>query len=929
MMKETDGQKRKAEYIKLPITNASTYYGLSKSQMIWIGAGLAVGSLAFFLLYGKVNINLLMFIICAIIAIVSTLGVVRIQGTPLLLYYLQSFKGDDKRYFCRSGVYNDTLQENKTKKKKKSKQDDLDNFFIVEEDTAKGNANMKKKTKNNYSKKVNVPKTAQDTIPFIEAYDNGLFLVKENTYALIFEFSNIDYSLLRDDEKDNKITSYQKLLNGLPTGVKYQELIMNVGKNRDSLENALYPAQIETDLQKDYVNVIDNYIDKSDGRSAQKRLFVALSYKLLNSADTPNILFKAYRELETRFKNIGSDTNILKPNEVFELLYTFYHPFDTTSFMLPQNIYSSGGRIKDYIAPSIINFKGNGKEFQIGNAFCRILYVQNYERQITDDFIADLLDNDYRICVSKFATRIDKGDAIKKINVSYSANEEKIQKRNKDNKKSGEDFIPFSLQKKRDEFQKALHALEKANTELFEVGIFISISAETEKELNDIYLTIKERAWQHQIRVETLVKQQERGMKSLLPFGVNYFSVADGNNVNHYLMTDCASVLMPFSSRTLFAESGLCYGTNIITGESIVIDRTDEMNSNGFVLGTSGGGKSMFSKIEDISVMLKYPNDEIIIIDPDGEYGRIADMPDFDGEKITIAPNSPTRINVFDIDLNYSENGLDAISLKSSFVMGIVETIKGDVLTSSERSIVDRVVRKIYLPYAKSKDMKDIPTFTTFYEELKSLPEEEAKSLAIALELYVTGSFNSFATKSNVTFTKKLTVIDTSQMGEQMSSIGLQIILEMLWQRVKDNSARGVRTWVKVDEFATLFTDSEGRETTKSGAFFKSVYQRIRKLGGVATAITQNITEVLRSPQAETMFNNAEFVVLLQQKKRDLDKLCEIFSLSEAQAHYLATGRAGTGLLICGKKTVPFDNKIPRDSLLYKVCTTNFNDKAV
>lgn len=918
----TDGGKRKANIIKLPITNTDMgLFGLTKKQLLSVLIGILVGGAVLWLGWGKLNINILMSLEVLIIGVAITLGIWQVQGVPLLKYFINSFKGDDKRYFCRVGIYNQEAA--KLAQGNKKKKSEIDDFFVLEE---KEEIKMKEKTKqNNYSKKLNIPKTAQDTIPFIEAYDNNLFLVDEDTYTLIFEFENIDYTLLRDDEKDSKITSYQRLLNGLPTGVKYQEFIINVSKSRENIEKALFPKAVETELQKDFVSVMENFISKSDGRSAQKRMVVALSYKLKTSIDNPNILFKAYAELQARFKAIGSDTWILQPEEVFELLYIYFHPFDKTEFLLPQNIYSGGGNIKDYIAPSIINFKGNGKDFQIGTAFSRVLYVQAFERQITDEFIADLLDNDYHICVSKFSSRIDKGEAIKKINSAYSANEERIQKRNQSNKRSGEDFIPFSLRKKRDEFLKALNALEGANTELFEVGIFVGISAETQEQLEDIYKTIKERAWQHQVRVDVLVQQQENAMRSLLPFGVNRFSVANGNSVNIFLMTDAASVLLPFSSRTLFAESGICYGTNRTTGETIVLDRTDEMNSNGFILGSSGGGKSMQSKIEDFSVMMKYPEDELIIIDPMAEYGNLIDY--FDGERIVIAPNSPTCINVFDIDLDYSENGLDAVSLKSDFVMSIVETIKGSAITSNERSIIDRTVRKIYIPFAKSRDKKDMPTFTTFYNELKKLPEEEAKSLAVALELYVTGSFNSFASQSNVSFSKKVTIIDTSQIGDQMASIGLQIILEMLWQRVKDNSARGIRTWVKVDEFSTLFTDSDGRETTRSGAFFKSVYQRIRKLGGVVTAITQNITEVLRSPQAETMFNNAEFVVLLQQKKRDLDKLIEIFSLSDTQAHYLTTGERGTGLLICGKKTVPFDIRIPRDSLMYKACTTDFADK--
>lgn len=363
-----------------------------------------------------------------------------------------------------------------------------------------------------------------------------------------------------------------------------------------------------------------------------------------------------------------------------------------------------------------------------------------------------------------------------------------------------------------------------------------------------------------------------------------------------------------------------------MTNSAIVLDRITEMNSNGFILGPSGSGKSVFAKMEISDVLFRYPEDEIIIIDPENEYSLMAQ--EYGGEVLKLAPNSPTRFNIFDIDINYTEEGKDAVSIKSEFIMTVVETAKGFPITASEKSIIDRCVRDAYREYTLygGRDQSKLPTLTTLYNLLKSMPEPEAQQLALVLELYVIGSFRSFAGNTNIEVKSKFLVLDIFDMGEQLRAVGLQIILEYLWQRVIDNKKRGVRTWVWVDEFSIMFNDTDGREMLQSGKFFTKVYSRIRKHGGVATGITQNIIEVLDSPQAKSILNNSEFVVLLQQKPENLKEIVRLFSLSPTQEAFLKTGEKGTGVIVCGTKIIPFDKTISTEGKLYEIISTNFTE---
>lgn len=783
----------------------------------------------------------------------------------------------------------------------------------------------KKKNKSLFSGGMKIPKTAQDTIPFMEVYENGLFLVGEDEYTLIFAFENLDYSLLRESEQMETYEDYQNLLNALPTDVRYQEFIMNSSINAEKLRKVMIPPERKYgQLYDNYCEIMEENIKKSEQACAKKVMLIALSYTPQTKVDNINVLFKYFRELQTYFNQLNVEVKQLMPEEVFSILHEYYHPFDDIEFLLPGNLYARGGRLKDYIAPSVFAFKG--KEVEVGASFTRIMYVNRYDRELDDTFLSELLDNNYKIAVSKHIIRVDKGDALEKVRQEIFNVQGQIQKRMEDNHKRGGNFVPFRLTDKLSELQDLQNRLSGSNIELFELSMFISLSAETKDDLEELTKYIKTKATKHQVTINYLTRQQEKGMNSVLPLGKNHL----GSAVSTYLLTDAAAILIPFSYRTYFNNSGVFYGINKVTNSAIILDRTEEMNSNGFVLGPSGSGKSVFVKLEIADVLFKYPNDEIIVIDPDNEYGALIQEENFDGEVLKLSPNSPTKYNIFDIDLSYTEEGRDAVAIKSEFIMTVVETAKGSPLTSEEKSILDRCIHSAYYEFQKSdgRDKEKLPTLTTLYELLKAQPEPEAAQIALILELYVTGSLRNFADKTNININKKFLVIDIFDMGEQLRAVGLQIVLEFVWQRVIENKKRGIRTWLWCDEFSIMFNDGSGSNsgTSQSGKFFVKVYSRIRKHGGVATGITQNIIDVLASPEARSMLSNAEFKVLLPQKTDNLKEISALFELSPSQEAFLKTGEKGTGLIICGKKIIPFDKKIPPKGKLYETISTNFKE---
>ena len=793
----------------------------------------------------------------------------------------------------------------------------------------------RKKESKGYSKRKSKARTAQDTIPFDEIYENGMFRCGE-TFSILLMFENIDYKVLRENEKDMFYEKYMHFLNTLPSDVQYQELILNYPVNREMLEDAIIPKQgkqiCSRAVYRDYCQVMEGIIDTAASQSCEQVILAAMSYTPQTKLNDVNILFKYLKALQDEALNFSVKISQLMPEAALEKLHHLYHMADKEPFLLPKSFLQGDVRLKDYIAPASFNFKS--KYIEVGSCYSSVMFVKRFSYECDDEFIIDLLDNTYDIAVSKHLFRMDKTESMKILKRQMNDLEARMEKRRELNAKRGGKYVPYSLRQREKDLEEMQEKLGSSNCDLFAFGIYIYVAADTLEQLNDLKDYIKQVALRHQVVVDVLtgVPQQEMGLQSIMPFA-NPSKTKDGSYLGQpfYLPTDEVANLIPFSYRNNINPAGLIYGINQITNTPIIIDRTEEMNANGFTLGTSGSGKSVTTKAEFFAAAMKYTDDEFIIIDPENEYRPLAaakngDAPPFDAEIIRLSPNTDTYINIFDTDMTYSEDGASAVQMKVDFIMTFCEVVKGSALTAKERSVIDRCTKIVYMDYVLSDgDRSKLPNLTQFYEALKKQDEKEAADIALSLETYVTGSFNIFAHDTNIQYNKRFIIFDIFEMGNQLQTVGLMVLLEMLWQRVIQNKLRGIRTWVWTDEFSIMFND-DSSGIFRTGDFFEKVYKRIRKHGGVATGATQNISEVIKSKQAMTMLQNSEFLVLLAQKEDDLEIIQKMLRLSENQAKYLDIDESGKGLIKCGKRIIPFSNLLPTDSLMYKICTTKFKD---
>ena len=545
-----------------------------------------------------------------------------------------------------------------------------------------------------------------------------------------------------------------------------------------------------------------------------------------------------------------------------------------------------------------------------------MLFVSGYAASLDDDFIPALLDNKFKVTVSKHIDHIDKDIAIKSVTNRLQQLEGDRQTRLQRNRQQGTDYIPYNLKMEIESCLDILQKLEEKE-ELFDVGLYISVSAETMEDLEDITKILVGTCREHLVAVKTAVYRQEDALAAIVPLA------NDKLHITNYLMSSGAAISLAFTYSQLADEGGFYYGRNTKSGHPLIVNRKKDINGNGFYLGQSGSGKSIYCKMEINDVLFQTEKDRVIVIDPEREFIKQCEA--MGGTVVKISPNTKNFINPFDLTPEHGKDE-DAIRNKADLILNLFSVFKNEKLTGKERSIIDRCINQVYFDYQqKGWRAEDIPTFKDFHAILKEQEEQEAKDLALILEMYALGNVDIFAHQSNVNTKNRYIVFDLLEMPGNLKKAAMYIVLEYVWGEVMRNYGRGVYTWVYVDE-AQLFYD-EDEDSASSGSYFDNIAARCRKYGGLLSCSTQNVVGVANSKSGLSMLQNSQFVVLFKQKAKNLERIKELYNLSEQQAARLASPKMGEGLLISKNIAVPFTKVYPADNLVYDAITTNFADK--
>lgn len=832
-------------------------------------------------------------------------------------------------------------------KKKENKKRDLgfENEFEKENEVKKGSKN-KSKQKTSKSGVVKIPKSVQDTIPYIAVYKNGIIETDPGIFTKSYRLEDVNFKIATDEEQEDIFIKYMDILNTFDSDIRMQLVLYNRNMDEKNVHDKIlipYNRDNLNEYREEYNEMLKDKM-KEGRNNITKEKYITLSIKAETLDDAFMKFAKLDTEISTQIKRItGSDAPPMTTIERLEVLADILNDnTEASSFYQKANIsgknletfnYSwmlkEGLTTKDLIGPA--SFKFAKDHYEIGDKFAKTLFLDNLPTFMNSNILSDITEINTNMLVSINYNKLRQDKALSLIRglmVNISSNVVDAQKRAA---KAGysPDLISPELLRAQKEAQELMDDITKRNQSLILTTFIITIIGDTLDAVEKSAEQLKTALGKHMCQIKVLNYQQEKGLSTSLPLGrCDIFT-------DRLLTSQSAAIFIPFSSQELTQVRGMYYGLNAVSKNLILFNRKNSRNANGVILGTPGSGKSFSAKREMINVILN-TDDDIYIIDPEGEYLPLAKL--LDGEVIKIAAGGTTYLNPMDMDINYGDDdenkNVDPIAMKCDFIGGLCETMMGDqkALTSVQKSIIDRCVRILYQPYLQHMkdiqlknpnitcDIKASPTLKDLYEMLLSQPEYDAQLLALSLERFCVGTFDTFAHHTNVSRNKRFIVYDIKDIGDGMKEMGLQVCLNAVWNQIIENKKINRYTWFYIDEFYLL------TQTDSSASFLQQVYKRARKWQGIPTGITQNVGDLLASPQAVAILNNCDFILMLNQSSIDKMQLAKMLNISPTQLSYITNSDPGQGLIYTGKTIVPFIDRFPQNTKLYKVMTTKPDD---
>ena len=752
-------------------------------------------------------------------------------------------------------------------------------------------------------------------------FPDGICRVTDTFYTKTVQFQDINYQLSQNEDKTAIFEGWSDFLNYFDSSIRFQLSFLNLSASQDGFSrNIVIPLKRDgfDDVRQEYSDMLQNQLSKgNNGLAKTKYLTFGIDGENIRTAKPR--LERIETDILNNFKRLGVTAAPMSGADRLRLFHAIFHMDGQETFRFSWDwLAPSGLSTKDFIAPSSFEFR-NGRMFRMGRKFGAASFVQIMAPELNDRMLADFLDMESSQIVNLHIQSVDQVSAIKTVKRKITdLDSAKIEQQKKAVRQGYDmDLIPSDLATYGNEAKKLLQDLQSRNERMFLLTFLVLNTADSLRQLDNNVFQASSIAQKHNCQLVRLDFQQEQGLMSSLPLGYNGIEIQRG------MTTSSTAIFVPFMTQELCMDGeAVYYGLNALSNNVIMANRKKLKNPNGLYLGVPGSGKSFAGKRELVNVFLA-TSDRIIILDPMGEYSPLVRQFGEDGLVVEIAPNSPHHINPMDLDVSVDDE-VSPISLKCDFILSLMELIVGgkDGLQPVERTIIDRCARMVYRDFLNDPEHTPLPTLQDFYGLLCKQTEAEAKRLATALEIYVSGSLNIFNHKTNVGYQDaRVVCFDLKRLGAGLRTIAMHIINDLMNSQVSHNFARGIATWCYYDEFHVLLQD----ELTSS--YFVTIWKMLRKKGCVPSALTQNVKDLLASRQIENIFENSDFMVLLSQAQGDRQILAKQLGISPHQLSYVTHSNSGEGLLFFGNVTIPFVDRFPKNTKLYSIMTTRPEDR--
>ena len=753
-----------------------------------------------------------------------------------------------------------------------------------------------------------VPKRVQDVIPIKRMWNDGIFLAG-NRYSKTFKFTDINYMVASQEAQKKLFLAYAALINSLDCGATTKITLNNRHLNRKNFADTVL-MKLKNDYldyyRMEYNDVIMSKATGGNGIIQEKYVTVSVCKK--NIEDARAYFARVGAELTARFAALGAKVTEMDATEKLRVLHDFYRSGEEVYFRFDaQDMMRKGHDFRDYICPDSI--EKHSDYLMLGGKYARVIYLKDYASFISDQLVTKLTDQSRSMMLSIDIIPVATDEAVREVERKMLGVETNItnwqRRQNANNNFSA--IVPYDMEQQRRETKEYMTDLTSRDQRMMLSVLTIVHLADSKAELDADTDALLKVAADYMCQMAVLRYQQLDGLNTALPIGTRKIDTF------RTLTTESLAVFMPFKVQEIQEPGGIYFGENAISHNLILCNMKNLLNQSMMLLGIPGSGKSFFAKLLIVAIALS-TKDDIIILDPEGEYTPLVKA--LGGSVMCFAVGGSDWLNAMAMEEGYGEGS--PVAFKSQFIMSLLKQIDPDGIRAHHKSIIDRCVA---LVLQEQKKTGKVPTLCTLREKLLEQPEQEARDLALTMELYTSGSLNIFAHETNVDTRNRIQSYDIHDLGEELKQPGFVTITDAMINRVNYNWAHGKKTHIFVDEFHIAY------ENEYSGNSFTSAWRQFRKRNAAPCAITQNVEYMLDSVQASTMVSNSEFVVMLNQAESDQERLSKLLNISPEQMSYVNGSEAGCGLMRYGSALVPFVNRFPVNTELYKLITTKPNEK--
>lgn len=755
--------------------------------------------------------------------------------------------------------------------------------------------------------------SAQETIPYASMSSDGICHVREKLYTKTMSFDDISYRLADDKTQKDIFDCYSHFLNSFDDSISLQLTFISKPSNLKALKQKIRIVNSNAGfeyIQKEFSEMLEKQLEKAND-GFQKQKFITVGIKANNKNDATTKLYRICSDISSQLNSFGVKAEPINGKTRLALFNScFNNEYDESFNFSWELVNKTGYTTKDFIAPSVFDFREKNS-FKSGNVCGSVSFVDITASELSDSFLSDLLELDMTLYINLHIKAVDRSEALRLVKRKITDIDKMKIDEQKKAVRSGYDMdiLPSDINVFGVSAKNLLNDIEQNNQRLFMISFLIMNIAPNMRKLNSNIRSVKIVIQKHNCILKPLDFEQEQGLMASIPIGIF------DSDIKRTITTNGAAILIPFNIREAFNSGKDClyYGLNAITNNLIYADRKSLKNPNGLILGTPGSGKS-FSAKREISNAYIATDDDIVICDPEAEYCSLVSY--IKGQVIKISQNSNCYINPFDI--SQKDTTENAVLLKTDFILSFCELVLGEneKLSASAKSIIDKAVRNIYVPYIENPIQSNIPVLEDLYNELLSINTDESKQITDGLEMYVHGSLNLFNHRTNIDVSNRLVCFDIKDIGKQLKKAGMLVIQDFVWNRLSENRDNNKSTRYYIDEFHLLLADEQ------TALYSVEMWKRFRKWGGIPTGITQNVKSLLASREIETIFENSDFIYMLSQASGDRKILKKHLNISERQLKYVTNSKEGEGLIFFGDSILPFVDNFPKNTTLYKYMTT-------